>query len=272
MPSRCLADLERSGEEPPVIGSVEELDLVGLVPVVADGGGGCDVHDPAVLDHRHAVAGVLQFVEHVGRHEDGLAAPPFLHQQVDERLAHEWVEAGARLVQDEDGRVVHEGCDEGGLLLHAFGHPLEIGRGVQLQLVEHVVPILEIDVAEHGRLSLKEGESARLVGERDLAGHVADQMFDLLRLRPAIETLDGAGALVGVEEAHQMADGGGLARTVGADEPERLSLLHLEIDVEDAAPAAVVLGQAVDLNKRHGRSPLRRSCRGRRSRGSTPRG
>ena len=84
--------------------------------------------------------------------------------------------------------------------------------------------------------------------ERELAGQVADQPLDLHGLLPAIQPGDARGAGVGAQKRHQQANGGGFAGAVGAKKAEDLALLHLKRQIDDAALAAIALGQSVDFN------------------------
>ncbi len=144
---------------------------------------------------------------------------------------------------------MHECRYQSRLLLHALGHALEVGRRVQLQLLDDVVAAGRVGAAQDGGVALEEGIAGRGVGEADLAGHVAHVLFYLCRSGPAVETFDGAPAFVRVEEAHQVSDGGGLAGSIGAHEAEGLSFFDLQMDVEDAPAPSVVFGQMIDSNE-----------------------
>ena len=64
--------------------------------------------------------------------------------------------------------------------------------------------------------------------------------------------VDGAFAGGGAEERGEEADGGALARAVGADEAEHLAGADLEVQVRDGDEFAVDLGEVVEFDHGEG--------------------
>ena len=60
--------------------------------------------------------------------------------------------------------------------------------------------------------------------ESEFAGQVADQLLDLGGLFPAIQSSNRRAAAVGVQQAHQGAHSGGLARAVRSQEAKDFAL------------------------------------------------
>ncbi len=80
-----------------------------------------------------------------------------------------------------------------------------------------------------------------------------DQRTDLGQYLPSVaghapaENLDATGARA--HQAEQHADSRGLARTVGAEEPEPVTGRHLEVEAVHHGPAPVAFGQAVRVDR-----------------------
>ena len=78
-------------------------------------------------DQADVVAHPLGELHAVGGEHDALALRPVVEQQVAEELLVDRIEAGERLVEDQEvGRVEH-GADQLHLLLHALGQLLDLG-------------------------------------------------------------------------------------------------------------------------------------------------
>ena len=68
----------------------------------------------------------------------------------------------------------------------------------------------------------------------------------LFNLHHYMGTTENRGvAAAGMDQAHQRADGGGFSCTVGANEAEKLALIHRETEVVDPPMGSIVLGQLV---------------------------
>ena len=63
-----------------------------------------------------------------------------------------------------------------------------------------------------------------------------------------VQSQDGSAAAGGPEQVHEHADGGGLARAVGAEVAENLAGLDLDVQVYGAGALTVVLGQALSVD------------------------
>ena len=88
----------------------------------------------------------------------------------------------------------------------------------------------------------------------ELAGDVADALLDRDGIPVGVETEDRGCAARGVAQAHEELDRRRLARPVRSEEAEDLALVHVDIEVEDPVPGAVVLRQLGCLDsERHDR-------------------
>ncbi len=80
----------------------------------------------AAVDDDDLLGQRLDLVQHVARHDHGLAAAGGPADALDDLGARDRVDAGQRLVEDEQRRVVHQALGQLGALAHALGeaaHP-----------------------------------------------------------------------------------------------------------------------------------------------------
>ena len=80
-------------------------------------------------DEGHAIADALHLGQHVRREKDGLPGVAGLVDERVELVLHERIEAGRRLVQDEQLRAVHEGRIRPSLRLLPLDRSATFGRG-----------------------------------------------------------------------------------------------------------------------------------------------
>src|SRR5438552_1721391 len=86
-------------------------------------------------------------------------------------------------------------------------------------------------------------------------------MLEGNRVAIHVEPEDVGRAARRVDHAHEELDGGRLAGAVGAEVAEDLALVHREVQVEDASAAAIVLREALGLDRaRHRVLPFRDSA------------
>src|SRR5215203_387240 len=190
-------------------------------------------HGSAIGDQADVVAHPLGQLHAVGGEHDALARGPVLPEQVPEQLLVDGIEAGERLVQDEQVRLVENGADELHLLLHALRQLLDLGFG-PLGELHPLQPALDVG-PELGPLEAADlAEEEELVHHRHpavepaLLGQVADPPQILRRPRMA-EDRDLARVLG--RDVHDHADGRRLARPVGPQQAEDAPRRHRHRDV-----------------------------------------
>jgi len=156
---------------------------------------------------------------------------------------------------------VEEGARQGQLLAHAVGVALNQLVGLVRQLEEGEEPIgplggdrrLDtVEVSHEGQ----ELPSCELRVQVGTLGHVADTPLHLQGLLQDVEAGHYGGPPAGFEQAGQHADGGGLARAVGAEEAEQFAGEDGEVKPFDRRQTAVVLAQLFCFN--HSRSSSRK--------------
>ena len=93
-------------------------------------------HDRALVDDDEAVAELLGLVHVVGREHQRRALLLEPEQPVPQDVPRLRVEAGRRLVEQQDARVVDEGARDREAALHAAGEVVDLGLGLVVELGE----------------------------------------------------------------------------------------------------------------------------------------
>ena len=202
----------------------------------------------AVGDVADAVA-ALGLVHVVGGDQHG---QPVARQPVDlvpEFAPRLGVDAGRRLVEQQQLRLVHDAGGERQPLLPAAGQRAGelVAPRRQAKLLERAVDMLgdRLQLVEPRHEFQVLGDRQILV-ERELLRHVADFALDLQALGPDIVAEHRALALVGRQQAAQHADGRRLARAVRAEEADDLALGDRHRDMVDDGLVAEALDQSAE--------------------------
>ena len=228
-----------------------EAQLHLVVREVAECGDPVDRHDATVADDGHPVAGLLDLVEDVGGEErrptlrDGLAEEP------EERLLHERVEPGGRLVEDEQVGPVLECDDQPHLLLVALRVLLEAARRVEVEAGDEVGLVERVDAATQVREVLDGLPACEPVEQGELAGQVADAPMDGHRVGRRLDAEHARAPGGRAEQVQEETDGRGLPGAVRPEEAEDLALFHGEVHVDDAQVGSVELGELLGLDDGH---------------------
>ncbi len=223
-----------------------ELDLV--VGEIAQGVDAVDLDDAALTDDGHPVAGLLHLGQDVAGEEDRPSLRLGLSDELEERLLDERIEAGRRLVEDEQLRPVLEGDDEPDLLLVALGVLLEASRRVQVEALDEAGLVARLDAAAQvGEVGQRLAAREPIV-ERELAGHVADASVDGDRVGSRLDAEHGRPAARRADVIEQDPDRRRLAGAVGTEEAEDLAGLDDKIDLDDAAMRAIRLAELLRLD------------------------
>jgi len=89
--------------------------------------------------------------------------------------------------------------------------------------------------------------------KRGILGHVADACARRMAVANDVEAINANGASARPEIAGENAQNGGLARAVGAEQPQHLSVLYLEGDAVHGSTPAVTFTQPFERNDSHPR-------------------
>src|SRR5712692_7670624 len=213
-----------------------------------------------VMDDADEVAELFDFAHDVGGEDDGFAAvAAFANESGDGAGGHD-IEAVGGLVEDHDRGIVNEGAGDGSFLLHAGGELVAaaVAEAVHVQAVEDVVDALFqssfVQTVEAAKV-FDQLLSRETRIERGGGGKKADTGADFFGLLDDVVAANEGGAVGGLEDGGQHAQGGGFAGAVGAEEPVNLAGLAGKADVINGADFTALLvlealGQATSFDHR----------------------
>ena len=217
--------------------------------------GGAGDDEPAGVDHHDVVADLLHVVEQVGGHEHGDPERAEAGDEGEHLLPAERVEAGGRLVEEDQLGVSDERLGELGALAHAGGEATDRAeaRLVEADEVEDVRrPLARRPRRDAAQLTERgDGVGRRLIERQAVVlGHVAEAGTYADRVAGDVLTTDLDRALGRCGEAEEQPEHGRLAGAVGADQPDPTAR-HLEREAVERRHARVALGQAVESEERY---------------------
>ena len=195
------------------------------------------LHRAAGADDAHPIAERLDLGEDVARQQHRAALVADLLDAGLEHRLHQRVEAGGRLVEDQQLGRRRQARDQRHLLpvaLRVGAGPL---RGVELEAPDELVPSTLVDVAAEAGEQVDHLAAGELGPQAHVAGHVGEAAVQLDGVPPRVapEQLHVTG--VGAQEAEQHADGRRLARAVGTEEAVHLARLHHEVEAVERSAA-----------------------------------
>src|SRR6185437_5825618 len=209
---------------------------------------------PAALQRHHVVTDSLDLPQQVrGDHDGDAELPADPGDQVEHRPPAARVEAGGRLVEQQQPRVTDQRLGQ----LDPLLHPGRIGA-------DQPVPLLvQPDMAQglggplFGRRSRESGHPAQVgheLGAGDVGrqavvlGHVAGEGADPFRVYRGVAAEHARPAVGGRDQAQQDLDQCGLAGAVRADQPRDPGREHGREPVQGGHAARVPLGQRLGLD------------------------
>jgi len=235
-------------------------------------------HDGHTVGHGHGLVLVVRDVDE-GDAELVVQLPDLGAQG----LAQVGVEVGQWLVEQEHRRVPHHGARQGHALTLATRELRRLAppQRVNAQAVRHlacaglgrgVLAPYRRQQPAHARQALPEVQAAHQQRRADvfahrhvrvegvtLEHHGAVAFAGRQRQQVALAEVQGTG--VGLVQAGDQAQQGGLAAARGAEQGEELAVAHGEVQALEHVGGAELFAQAVDVDVRHGSSPEKRSGR-----------
>src|SRR4051794_11386337 len=212
----------------------------------AERGGGALGDEPPLLDDRHAIAQGLGLVEVVRRQEHRLAELLERAHDVPRRTARCRVEAGRRLVEEDQLRVAHERQGE----VEAAQLPAAERPRVRIRLLGEAGELE--DLVHVARGGVEAGPMRDRLADGDVAVHAGALEHDPHPHAELVRAL----LRVAAEDRHDPArpravaledlDRRRLARTVGAEQPEDLARSDVEVDPANGVMVAVALVEVAD--------------------------
>ena len=207
-----------------------------------------DREQAAVVKQGHAGA-PLRLVQVRRGHDDRQPTRQEFRQQLPELPARHRVDAGCRLIEDQDCRLVHEGAGERQLLLHAPRQPVRAAgterrqlRHVEQPVARGLIPTHTVNLREEGDVLV----DRQIAVEREPLREVANvgRHRPVLLDRIASEHADVSS--IGPQQAARHPDRGRLPGAIGANQAEHLPRLDRERDVVHGTHLAVALADAVE--------------------------
>ncbi len=216
-------------------------------------GEGADLHQPPGSEDGNPLAEGLDLAEDVRGKEYRLAVLLGFGDAVAECLLHEGVEAAGWLIKDEQVGAPHERRNQHQFLAVAFGISSHLFPGIEFESLDELRAVGTVhptlDIAEE-----LEGLLARQRGPEGCLPRAVRQPFVRLDdVALAVQAEDLRTPRRGLGEAQQQPDRRGLARPVGAEVPDNLTVGHLEREVRHRRDAPVALGQTLGPDRRCGR-------------------
>ena len=187
-----------------------------------------------LMDDANGVADFLDLFEEVGAEKDGDAFGLEVEDEVANLARAKRVNAGGRLVEDEEAGRLDEGLGEADALEHAFGVASEsaasgFGEGGEVEeFFDAVGEAWPLHTAEFA-VEFEGFAPGEVFVEVGVLGEVADVFAGVGFEGVFAKNL--AGAAGGGEEAEEGLHGGRFARTIGTDEPVDLPRVNGERDL-----------------------------------------
>ena len=206
--------------------------------------------DPAAIDDRHARAQLLELGQDVAADEDRLAERPELAQEFAQLDASARVQAGGRLVEEQDLRVVDQGVRQAQPLLHAARERLDVVVAA-IGEVDELQEVADRPASLRGRQAVAASEEVQVlpdlhvVVDPEHVRHEPEDAPDLVgvpRHGPAGDLGDARRRL---QERGQDPERRGLAGAVRPDETEDLALLDVEVHAGDGHRRRVALDESL---------------------------
>ena len=212
--------------------------------------------DPAAVDDPDVVGELVGLLQVLGGEEDGgafVVQPPHL---LPDRLAADRVEAGGRLVEEEDARLVDQRRGK----VEAPLHPARVGADPAVGGGGEVDPLQQVIGAP---AALRGGDALqrRLQADQLAAGHQrverrflegdADRPAHRPRFLDHVVPGDGGAPAGWQQQRRQHPHGRRLAGAVGAEEAVDLARLDLEVDSLHCEHLVEAALQPFDHDRRH---------------------
>ena len=204
---------------------------------------GCVHGDQVLSKDADPFAQPLRLVQVVRAEEDRAALPAQRLDEVAHGLGGFRIQRAGGLVHEDHRRLVEQRPCDGELLLHALGKGAGLGVAAvpqieQPQIFLHL-PAHILDVVQLGEDFQVAAGAQALVQARRL-GEDADLAADLGVGLAHFQPVDPGVARGGADQTGQDANGGRLARAVGAEEAKHLAFVDLQVETIHGFDFAVI--------------------------------
>ncbi len=177
----------------------------------------------------------LHFAQDVRGEENGHAAGVLGADQVEELALHQRIEAGGRLIQEEQFGAVQQALHDADLFLVAIRQVADAAVQLQFHDFGQLVQALgAVAIVKAGGI-LEQVDDFHAFVVIDFRRQVADIAADLRTVGDHILAKNLGAAAGWMDQRQQQADGGGFAGAVRANEAEDFTFFFGERDIDDAA-------------------------------------
>ncbi len=203
---------------------------------------------PTGPDDAHPVAQALDLGQDVAGEQDGPAAVAEPAHAGLEAALHDRVQAGRRLVEEQQVHLGGQRCHQRHLLSVALGVGASPLREVELEEVHELGAPGGDQPTSESTEEVDDLATAQVRPQGDVPRHIGETAMQLGRLPPRVAPEQPDLTRVCAEQTEQHPDGGGLPGAVGAEEAVDLALADPEVQTVECAGAAEGLDQVLDVD------------------------
>lgn len=200
-------------------------------------------------DDRHAFAQRFRFGQDVAGQQHRRAPVTGLRHALLKHVLHQRVQSTAGPVQEQQPGMGRERRDEGDLLAVALRIRAGLLVRVQIEALDQLRAAPLVDAAAHAGQQVDGLSTCQRRPQRHITRNVSDLTMQRNGLGPGITAQQPHATAVGLHQAQQDADRGGLPGAVGAEESVDLPLSHSEIEAVQRLHRAESLGEAPDFDR-----------------------
>ena len=221
------------------------------------------VHDhPAALHDADGGAHVCQFRKNMGTDDDGLAQAAQVFQDFLDFKSGSWIQAGGRLIQQKQFRVMDQASCQAKSLLHTPGKTvyiivLPVPETDQVHQVQAGLPCLFAYDSIEGCVEFHIFDGLEIIVNTEEIGHITDLPLYLLTLCKGIDSINIYITAARRNQACHHLHGGGLSCAVMAYKAKYLTLINLEVQMIHRTESAEVFIEIFNSqHRRHLRSDI----------------
>ncbi len=204
----------------------------------------------ALIEDGDAIASVLHVFQAMTTHDDRFAQPAQIADQIFHPTSAKRIEAGGRLIEDDEIGIVDERLRQADALAHALGILAEDAFAIGLesdfldQLLGLVLPLRGRQIEQpavkvESFLGVEEAIKIRFfrqIADAFVFGHVGGGLAE-----------DEGFAIGGIEQTEQQFDGRRLAGAIGTEQTEDFALTNLHVEGAEGGLFLPAPKVAVDL-------------------------
>src|SRR6266536_3504821 len=205
---------------------------------------GAGVDRTAGADDADPVAERLDLGEDVAGEQSRAPVGAFVPDAVAKHRLHQRVQAGCRLVEEEQLHVGCERRDQGDLLAVALRVRPALLRRVEVEALQQFGPLFLVEPAAQAAQQADHLTAGQVGPQGHVPGDVGEPAVQLGGVAPGIPVEEAGGARVGAQQPEEYADRGGLPGAVRTQEAVHLAGADGQVETVQRAGPAEGLDQA----------------------------